>query len=107
MRRRAVVLCGLIAVVVAILATTPATAAREKEVFLESQLTGAAVVQGGDPDGSGTATGLVDSRDGVACFEIQTTNVANPVTVRIQSGSAGAIGPPVILLFENQNAPVS
>jgi hypothetical protein len=107
MRRRAVVLCGLIAVVVAILATTPATAAREKEVFLESQLTGAAVVQGGDPDGSGTATGLVDSRDGVACFEIQTTNVANPITVRIQSGSAGAIGPPVILLFENQNAPVS
>ena len=105
MRRRAIVLCGLIAMIVGVLATTSAIAARDKEVALESQLTGAAVVQGGDPDGSGTATVLVDSRDGVACFEVQTTNVADPITARIQSGAAGAIGPPVVILFENQVAP--
>jgi|ERR671918_1620896 hypothetical protein len=104
MRGRAIVLFGLLAAT--ILATTPATgAARDPEITLSSQLSGGAVVQVGDPDGSGTATVLVDARDGVACFDVQTTNVADPITARIQSGSTGAIGPPVVILFENQVAP--
>jgi hypothetical protein len=89
----------------ATLAVAPATvAAPEKEVLLESQLSGDQVVQGGDPEGTGTATILVDAKDGVACFDVQTANVDTPISGRIQNGSAGAIGPPVVFLFENQGA---
>lgn len=93
----------------AMLAAAPATgAARDKEVLLESQLSGDQVVQDtrGDPDGTGTATVLVDAKDGVVCFDLQTENVDTPISGRIQSGSAGAIGPPVVFLFENQDASV-
>ena len=99
---------GLVAMIGAILATTPATgvAAPDKEILLESHLSGDQVVQGGDPDGTGFATVLVDSKDGVACFDVDVQNVATPITGRIQSGSAGAIGPPVVFLFENREPPV-
>jgi CHRD domain len=96
----------------AILSATPGTslAAKEKEILLQSQMSGDQVVQqtGGDPDGSGVATVLVDARDGVACFDVQTTNVDTPITGHIYSGSAGAIGLRQVLLFENrQEASVS
>jgi hypothetical protein len=106
--RRAAVGLGLAALVM--LAVAPATvAAPNKEIVLQSQMSGDQVVQseGGDPDGTGTATILVDAKDGVACFDVQTTNVDTPISGRIQSGSAGAIGPPVVFLFENQDASVS
>ena len=106
MRRRAIVLSGLAATVAAFVVATPTTAAPDKEVLLTAELTGEAVVQGGDPDGSGSATILVDPKDGVACFDVATMNVATPITGRIQSGSAGASGPPVAFLFENQESPV-
>jgi CHRD domain len=94
----------------AMLAVTPAMAAApDSEILLESRLSGDQVVQqtGGDPDGTGTATILVDAKDGVACFDVQTANVDTPISGRIQSGSAGAIGPPVVFLFENQDASVN
>jgi CHRD domain len=101
--RKAFVALALAAL--AVLAVAPATvAAPDKEVLLQSQLSGDQVVQGGDPDGTGTATILVDARDGVACFDVQTANVDTPIDGRIASGAAGAIGPPVVFLFENQDA---
>ena len=107
---RAVAAIGLIAMIGTILATTPTigVAAPDKEILLESHLSGDQVVQdtGGDPDGTGFATVLVDSKDGVACFDVDVQNVATPITGRIQSGSAGAIGPPVVFLFENREPPV-
>jgi hypothetical protein len=105
MTRRAIACIGLFAMIGTILAATPATslAAKEKEILLQSQMSGDQVVQqtGGDPDGSGVATILVDPRDGVACFDVQTTNVDTPITGYIYSGSAGAIGIRQVLLFEN------
>jgi hypothetical protein len=108
--RKAVAAIGLVAMVGTILATTQATgvAAPDREILLQSQMSGDQVVQetGGDPDGTGFATILVDSKDGVACFDVDVENVATPITGRIQSGSAGAIGPPVVFLFENREPPV-
>jgi hypothetical protein len=105
--RRASAAFGLAAL--AMLAVTPATvAAPDREILLESQLSGDQVVQGGaDEDGTGTATILVDAKDGVACFDVQTANVDTPIDGSIDSGSAGAIGPPVVFLFENQDASVN
>jgi hypothetical protein len=105
MTRRASAWIALLAMTAGILAATPGTgaAAKEKEILLQSQMSGDQVVQqtGGDPDGSGVATVLVDSRDGVVCFDVQTANVDTPITGRIYSGSAGAIGLRQVLLFEN------
>jgi CHRD domain len=106
--RRASAALGLAAL--AMLAVAPATAAApDSEILLESRLSGEQVVQqtGGDPDGTGTATILLDTKDGVACFDVHTANVDTPIDGRIQSGSAGAIGPPVVFLFENQDASVN
>ena len=91
MTRRAIASVGLFAMIAAIFVATTSTgmAAKEKEILLQSQMSGDQVVQGGDPDGSGVATVLVDARDGVACFDVQTTNVDTPITGYIYSGSAG------------------
>ena len=110
MTRRAIASVGLFAMIAAIFVATTSTgmAAKEKEILLQSQMSGDQVVQGGDPDGSGVATVLVDARDGVACFDVQTTNVDTPITGYIYSGSAGTIGFRRVLLFENsQEAAVS
>ncbi|MGH2699185.1 MAG: CHRD domain-containing protein [Actinomycetota bacterium] len=103
MTRRTIAGIGLFALIAGILAATPGTslAAKDKEILLQSQLSGDQVVQGGDPDGSGVATILVDAKDGVACFDVQTTNVDTPITGYIYSGSAGTIGFRQVLLFEN------
>lgn len=109
-RHRAVSMIGVMAMIGVILAAMqPAgVAAPDKEILLESHMSGDQVVQqtGGDPDGTGFATVLVDSKDGVACFDVDVQNVATPITGRIQSGTAGAIGPPVVFLFENREPPV-
>ena len=74
MRRTA--LSVVLAIVATVMLAPVSSAAPDKEVLLDSQLSGDQVMQGGDPDGSGIATVLVDSHDGVACFDVQTANVA-------------------------------
>jgi hypothetical protein len=108
MNRLRVLITALIVMALGV-ALTPGASAANREILLESQLSGDQVVQetGGDPDGTGTASLLVDAKDGLVCFDVETTNVTTPISGRIQSGSAGAIGPPVVFLFENQESPAS
>ena len=59
------------------------------------ELTGAAEVAGGDPDGSGTATVTVNPGTGDVCWTIEITNV-EVTEAHIHKAPAGVNGPIVV-----------
>lgn len=66
---------------------------------LTTTLTGAAEVPGpGDPDGSGTATVVVNSGRGEVCFELSVSGIAAATAAHIHVGSATVAGPVVVPL---------
>ena len=67
---------------------------------LSADLTGAAEVSGGDPDGSGTAHLTLNSGQEEICFELSWENIATPTRAHIHRASAGANGPIVVPFFD-------
>jgi hypothetical protein len=57
---------------------------------------GAAEVPPGDPDGSGSATVVLDPAAGTACWNFTTMNVGPGTQSHIHEGAAGVAGPVVV-----------
>src|ERR1044071_3616433 len=55
----------------------------------ETTLTGAQEVNGGDPDGSGTAEITLNPGQGEVCFELTATGTSMPVAAHIHAAPAG------------------
>jgi hypothetical protein len=67
---------------------------------LGAALTGAAEVNGGDPDGSGQALVTLNQGQREVCFEIQVSNIETPTRAHIHRGVAGENGPIVVAFFD-------
>lgn len=65
---------------------------------LDTSLSGAAEVNGGDPDGSGTALIGFSPGGGEICFTIDVRNLSSPTGAHIHRGVAGVNGPIVVAL---------
>ncbi|HEX2793256.1 MAG TPA: CHRD domain-containing protein [Croceicoccus sp.] len=67
-----------------------------------ANLTGAAEVGGGDPDGSGKAEVSISDAFDQVCYEIKDVTGIGPVTAaHIHYGKAGTNGPPVFTLTKS------
>jgi hypothetical protein len=65
---------------------------------LSATLTGAAEINGGDPDGSGTATLTLNEGQGEICFTFTVANLATVTGVHIHKAPVGQNGPIVVPL---------
>ena len=64
---------------------------------LIAQLTGAAEVNGGDPDGSGSAQIKLKAKDGKVCFDLKVQGITLPAAAsHIHAANAGTNGPVVV-----------
>ncbi len=73
--------------------------AQDGGVRLEATLTGAVEVPPGDPDGSGTATLILNHGQGTLCFELFVENITLPASAaHVHVGPVGAAGPIVVPL---------
>ncbi len=95
----------LAAVAVVALGSLGACATLEEEAVdatsdtYSANLTGAAEVGGGDPNGSGKAEISVSDAFGQVCYEIKDVTGIGPITAaHIHYGRAGTNGPPVLTL---------
>lgn len=69
------------------------------QATLTTQLQGgAAEVPPGDPDGSGTASVMINTDTGQVCWEITAQNIAAATASHIHEGAAGVAGPVLINL---------
>lgn len=60
-------------------------------------MTGAAEIPGpGDPDGTGTASIIVNSGQRRVCFDLTVQNIAPATAAHIHRGAAGVAGPVVV-----------
>jgi len=74
-----------------------AQAAGAAILTFEVQLTGAAEVPGpGDPDGSGSATLMIDDVANTISWAITVSNLDSVVAIHIHPGVAGATGAPIV-----------
>lgn len=67
---------------------------------LSAELTGAAEVAGGDPDGSGSANLTLNSGLEQICFDLSWENIALPTRAHIHRAPAGVNGPIVVTFFD-------
>ncbi len=65
---------------------------------LSATLTGAAEINGGDLDGSGTATLTLNEGQGEICFNFTVANLATVIGVHIHKAPVGQNGPIVVPL---------
>ncbi len=70
---------------------------------LAADLTGAAEIGGGDPDGTGSALINFSPASNEICFDIRVSNLATPTAAHIHHAAAGINGPVVVPL----SAPVN
>ncbi len=89
-------------------ATLGACATLEEEAIdatsdtYNANLTGAAEVGGGDPDGSGMAEISISDAFGQVCYEIKDVrNIGEVTAAHIHYGRAGTNGPPVLTLTKS------
>jgi len=75
----------------------PAAAFAESAV-LTATLSGANETKGGDPDGSGSFSGEVDTETGDVCYKLSADDIGDAVAAHIHEGAAGADGKPVTAL---------
>jgi CHRD domain len=73
-------------------------------VTLNAALAGSNEPAGGDADGTGGFSAVVDVDAGQLCYKLTASSIAAATMAHIHSGAAGANGPPVatIELTENQ-----
>lgn len=77
------------AVTIALLLASPVAAA----ATLTTALTGAQEVPGpGDPDGTGTATVVVNAAAGTLCYVVSAANIQVPTAAHIHTGAIGVAG---------------
>jgi hypothetical protein len=65
---------------------------------LDATLTGAAEVNGGDPDGTGDALIGFNPGSNQICWSITASNLATPTAAHIHRGAVGVNGPVVVSL---------
>lgn len=73
-------------------------AALAAPVVLTATLNGAAEVEGGDPDGTGTLSAEVDAEAGDFCYTLTSAKTDKPTMAHVHSGAAGTNGAPVITI---------
>ena len=82
-----------------ILATPLTTYADDGGRPLSTEMTGAAEVPGpGDPDGSGTASLMLNIGQSEICYELTAANIAPAFAAHIHVGTADVAGPVVVPL---------
>uniref|UniRef100_A0A7C3AL70 CHRD domain-containing protein n=2 Tax=Thermorudis TaxID=1649508 RepID=A0A7C3AL70_9BACT len=90
---------ALIAGLLAVTLLAGPALAQDSGVRLEATLTGAAEVPPGDPDGSGSATLVLNHGQGTLCFELFVENITLPATAaHVHVGPVGTAGPIVVPL---------
>jgi len=68
-------------------------------LILSATLTGAAEVPGpGDPDGSGSASIILNTAPGTVCFELQVSDIQTATAAHIHRGAVDVAGPVVVPL---------
>jgi hypothetical protein len=67
-------------------------------VTLTAALTGANETAGGDPDGAGSFSAMVDADEGDFCYTLKADKIAAATMAHVHSGAAGSNGPPVITI---------
>ena len=72
---------------------------------LSATLLGSNEVNGGDPDGSGTAHVTLNQGQQEVCYEITVNDIATPTRAHIHSGVAGVNGPIVVAFFDFVDPP--
>ena len=65
-------------------------------VTLTAVLSGANEPTGGDADGTGSFSAMVDADDGDFCYTLKADKIAAVTMAHVHSGAAGANGPPVV-----------
>jgi hypothetical protein len=89
----------LVAASLTLAATSLAAASAAGGRPFSTELTGAAEVAGGDPDGSGTAMLTLNPGLQQVCWEISVSGVAPIVAAHIHKAAVGVAGPVVVPLF--------
>lgn len=67
---------------------------------MSADLTGAAEVGPGDPDGSGTMELTLNQGQGEICFALDVDDIVSPTRAHIHRGEAGVNGPVVVFFFD-------
>jgi hypothetical protein len=99
MRTRRSALASLATVLALTGILTLAGGALAAETTLSATLAGAdAEIPPGDPDGSGTASIVIDPAAGTLCWDFSTTNVGAGTMSHIHAGAAGVAGDVVVPL---------
>ena len=65
---------------------------------LSATLIGANETAGGDADGTGSFSAMVDADDGDFCYTLKADKIAAATMAHVHSGAAGANGPPVVTI---------
>jgi hypothetical protein len=91
------------AAIVAGLLATSVTAASARPVHLFAVLLGGNETGGGDADGNGTATVILDDDSNKICFGILVDNIGNPNAAHIHEANAGVNGDIVVPLVAPSN----
>ncbi|HEV8627042.1 MAG TPA: CHRD domain-containing protein [Acidimicrobiia bacterium] len=79
-------------------------AAHATETTLKAVMDGKQEVPGpGDPDGTGTATIVLDDAKNTACYEFTYKDIGKPTAAHIHTGATGVSGPPAIDFKINTN----
>jgi hypothetical protein len=95
-RRLILPLLAVVAIVLALLAATPALAGGRP---FSTTLSGPAEVPAGDPDATGSATVWVNAGTGTVCYRWSVSNAVTPiVAAHIHRGVVGVAGPVVVPL---------
>lgn len=68
-----------------------------------STLDGASVPDGGDPNGEGLFSAVVNVNNGTICYELRTSNIGNETKAHIHEGAAGNPGVPLVDLEVEEN----
>jgi hypothetical protein len=98
MRTRFLTTLTLGAVLALLGAMLMSSVAMAAETTLTASLAGSGEVPAGDPDGTGTASVVIDPAAGTVCYKITTQNIAAATMSHIHLGGAGVAGDVVVPL---------